>query len=296
MKKQMKYSKEIEKLIDAAVLDGKLQKAEVKALRTKAELEGLNPDEVESYAQEKLMLKNYTNTKHSPIKSLFEWLAPFVGLAAMLGAIILISEYFGGTFDSDKHDVCNTRVARCISHNKLEKAEYYVKSYSKRTSDISSSIASLEQAYIDNGNVDKAVNLCKWATSNGAYNSVLSPLYEYYMAIEEFDIAEEFLSKRNSTKVNDNAFMEKYYTYYQHLTRVVVYLCNEKEKAKAKEYIKIKSSYFDDVYSEWKKYKSQTNMESYYRDEKANIVDDKLKPYFKETVVKNLMSIVNSKQ
>jgi len=147
---------------------------------------------------------------------------------------------------------CIEKVAKCISKNKLDKAEYYIKSFKEagdKYNDLPSNvIENLVQAYIDNGEVNKAVSLSKWS-----WQYVGKPVYEYYMLNNEYLVAEEFLEPGVEN-------------YSEHLKRVVTNLVLRDEAEKAKKYVVAKSQYFDSV-------------------------KDKA---YKQTVINNLMAIINA--
>lgn len=136
---------------------------------------------------------------------------------------------------------CIEKVAKCISRNKLDKAEYYIKSFKyagDKYNDLPSSVTSnLVQAYINNDEIDKAVSLAKWS-----WQYVGKPIYEYYMMNNEYLIAEEFLESG----------VDKY---YEHMKRVVTNLVLRDEISKAKSFVVAKSPYFDNVTD--KAYKKQ---------------------------------------
>lgn len=263
----MKTPKDIDKLIDAAIADGELEEKEIKALRKKAEADGLNPDEVELDARGRLsVLKKKEEKKAS------KWL--LIGLLVsfcILGVWGLTAEDPKVHNNSEK---CIAAVTKSISNNKLDKAEYYIKSFKyagNEWHDLPSNVVeNLVQAYIDNGEIDKAVSLSKWS-----WQYVGKPVYEYYMSNEEYLLADEFIISTD------------YDIYYNYMERAVTNMVLRGKISEARAFVTAKSVKFDDVEEIWREERKHTSL--YVAD-----CDKKYKPYFKLTVVNNLMAIINS--
>lgn len=235
---------------------------------------------MENYAQEQLMFKNY---KHDN-KTLLRWIIPLAIIAALLGLWALLSNkehndivHLEMTLKSpspkQKYDKCIAAVSECIIKKELGNAEYYIKSYHHPRS-IMNSVSTLEQAYIDEGYVEKAINLFNWASTqlsdhgydDEEYSNICSPLYYYYMDINEYSLAEEYIAT-NLKKGRGYDSDTPYPGYYQHLERCVRKMILMGEREKAKSFIKTHSSFFNDV--------------------------SKGSEYYKEKVINKLMTLTN---
>lgn len=182
-------------------------------------------------------------------------------------------------------------VAKYMAKGELGNADCLLRANPSTLNDISTAknmvplVTTLEELYIKNGIIDEAVNLERWYYSvieiSGAdynesnFKSIMAPLFDYYMSKEEYFLADEFIMSTD------------YENYYKYMERAVTNMVLRGKISEAKTFVTAKSVKFDDVEDIWGEKRKRYSYN-------ATDIDREYKPYFKETVVKNLMAIINS--
>jgi len=186
-----------------------------------------------------------------------------------------------------------TEIAAYIAKGELGNAEFILRANSSsldiffKIRDIIPLVATLVEQYIKSGNIDEAVNLERWyysiietesylASNKSYFISIMQPLFDYYMSMEEYLLADEFI------------FSTDYEKYYNYMERAVTNMVLSGKISEAKTFVTAKSVKFDDVEEIWREERRNKNSNN------VADCDKKYKPYFKLTVVTNLMAIINS--
>lgn len=196
---------------------------------------------IDSFSAEKKSLQKkqfWGDVKHWVLKHkiISIILALFV-IFMLLGGLVSIIDEINRSPANDQ-DLCEKAVLKAVSSGDLPAAQKLIDNYTKYPSWIDKAYSSLCEAYIKEGDVEKAKALagkCDEVT-------VKKPIYNYLISNGMYDDAEKYIPNKYSYDMDSD--------YYNYMKECVEAMCKNEEFDRATKFVKRKVTYFSNTSKE----------------------------------------------